>query len=205
MRDRIRRISSLAILLLPALSWGADLDKGLAAYDEGDYATALAECQPLAEAGNAIAQFCMGRMYANGFGVPMDDALALQWFGAAAEQGHSEAQFNLGVFHSNGWGVPMDGLEADKWYHRAAEQGFVQAQLMLARNYHKGRGVEQDLIEAYMWYEIARQFGDDEAQIGIDEVAEELSPEQLAQAEIMTQQWLTEHDGESLRAGVIKQ
>lgn len=204
MRDRMRQISSLAILLLPSLTWGADLEKGLAAYEEGDYETALAECQPLADAGDAMAQFCMGTMYANGLGVPMDDALALHWYGAAAEQGHSEAQFNLAVFHTNGWGVEMDGLEADKWYRLSAEQGFVQAQLMLARNYHKGRGVEQNLIEAYKWYEIARQFGDDEAQIGIDEVVAELSPEQLAQAKGLTQQWLTEHDGENLRAGVIK-
>jgi hypothetical protein len=204
MRDRIRQISSLAILMLPALAWSADLDKGLAAYDEGDYATALAVCQPLADAGDATAQFCMGRLYANGFGVPLDDALALHWFGAAAEQGHAEAQFNLAVFHTNGWGVDMDGLEADKWYRLAAEQGFVQAQLTLARNYHKGRGVEQDLLEAYKWYEIARQFGDDEAQVGVLEIAAELSPEQLAEADGMTQQWLAEHDGENLRAGVSK-
>ena len=181
------------MLLLPVLAW-ADLTKGLAAYDVGNYETALAECQPPAEAGDPIAQFCLARLYANGFGVSMDDAEALRWYGAAAAQGHAESQFNLAVFHANGWGVPMDEKEAAKWYQLAAEQGFLQAQSTLAKNYHFGRGVEQDLVKAYLWYQIASQSGDDTAQYGRDEVAAQLSPEQLAAAEESVRQWLAGRD-----------
>ena len=39
------------------------LEDGQAAYDRGDYATALRLFRPLAEKGNAIAQFDLGRMY----------------------------------------------------------------------------------------------------------------------------------------------
>ncbi|MBT6530010.1 MAG: sel1 repeat family protein [Betaproteobacteria bacterium] len=41
-------------------------------------------------------------MYANGEGVPEDDATAVMWYTKAAEQGHAIAQFNLGFMYANG-------------------------------------------------------------------------------------------------------
>jgi TPR repeat protein len=51
-----------------------DFDKGLAAYDSGDFATALVEWMPLAEQGDAVAQEKLGLMYGAGRGVPQDYA-----------------------------------------------------------------------------------------------------------------------------------
>ena len=48
------------------MSWSADLQKGLTAYKSGDYATALREWKPLAEQGDARAQYNLGQMYYNG-------------------------------------------------------------------------------------------------------------------------------------------
>ena len=200
MRDPIRFFSTLAISLLSTVGFGADLEKGLAAYDVGDYETSLTECQPLADEGNAAAQFCVGRLYANGFGVAMNDALALQWYGLAAEQGYSEAQFNLGLMHANGWGVEMNDEEAAKLYRLAADQGFIEAQTSLAMLCHKGRGVEQNLIEAYMWYDIAVQLGDLNSSYKRDDVAADMSPEQVETAQQMATRWFTEKDGEIIRA-----
>ena len=122
MRDVIR-LAVVAVLLITAgMAIGADLQKGLVAYDNGDYETALAECLPLAEEGDAEAQFCVGQMYANGFGVMMDDAAALKWYGLAATAGHSKAQFQLGVMYANGWGVEMDDQQAAEYYRKAAEK-----------------------------------------------------------------------------------
>jgi len=133
----------------------------------------------------------------------MNDDLALQWYGLAAEQGYSEAQFNLGLMHANGWGVEMNDQEAVKWYRLAAEQGLVEAQTSLAMACHKGRGVEQNLIEAYKWYEIAVQLGDFNASVKRDDVAADLSPEQVATAQQMVTSWLNENDGEIERADRI--
>jgi hypothetical protein len=202
-RDPIRIVLTLAISLSSTVGLGADLEKGLAAYSVGEYETSLAECQPLADDGNATAQFCVGRLYANGFGVAMNDDLALQWYGLAAEQGHSEAQFNLGLMHANGWGVEMNDQEAAKWYRLAAEQGLVEAQMSLAMIYHKGRGVEQNLIEAYKWYEIAVQLGDLNSRFKRDDVAADLSPEQVATAQQMVTSWFNENEGEIKRASDI--
>ena len=51
-----------------------DSQKGFEALDRGDYATALREFKALAAQGHALAQSLLGVMYANGQGVPQDDA-----------------------------------------------------------------------------------------------------------------------------------
>lgn len=182
MCESIRLRLGVVFLMLPAAVIAADLEKGLEAYNVGDYETSLAECQPLAEEGNAMAQFCVGRLYANGFGVPMDDALALKWYGLAAEQGHAESQYNLGVMHANGWGVPMSDEEAAKWYRSAAEGGNVEAQSALANICYNGRGTEENAVDALMWYTVAASLGDTNARFKLDTLADELSPEQVAEA-----------------------
>ena len=63
-----------------------------ASYEAGDYGTALREFRPLAEQGNADAQFNLGLMYKNGEGVPEDDKEAMKLFKLVAELGHSGAQ-----------------------------------------------------------------------------------------------------------------
>ena len=47
---------------LSAPAW-AGFDEGLAAYERGDYEMALRELRPLAEQGDAAAQFLIGSMY----------------------------------------------------------------------------------------------------------------------------------------------
>jgi uncharacterized protein len=54
------------------MSAGADLQKGWTAYQSGNFATALREWKPLAEKGNADAQYLVGGMYATGQGVIRD-------------------------------------------------------------------------------------------------------------------------------------
>jgi len=51
------------------------------------------------------AQYSLGVMYANGLGVPEDDAEAARWFRLAAEQGNALAQYNLGFIYDSGRGV----------------------------------------------------------------------------------------------------
>ncbi len=107
------------ILGLMAPAW-AGFYKGVAAYNRGDYATALREYRKAAEQGVADAQFNLGLMYGNGHGVPQDYAKALQWYRKAAEQGDAEAQYNLGFMYDNGLGVPQDYMQAHLWYNLAA-------------------------------------------------------------------------------------
>ena len=48
-----------------------------------------------AEQGDAPAQLALGVMYAEGRGVPQDDAEAVRWYGLAAEQGHARTGIRL--------------------------------------------------------------------------------------------------------------
>ena len=60
-RTAITLLITLAVLLGSAgVSWSADFAKGQAAFDERDYKTALREFKPLAEQGDALAQFSLG-------------------------------------------------------------------------------------------------------------------------------------------------
>jgi len=70
---------------LTAPAW-ADWVEALAAYQRGDYAMALREWRPLAEQGNATAQFNLGNMYIIGLGVPLDYAQAHMWYNLATSR-----------------------------------------------------------------------------------------------------------------------
>ncbi len=102
---------ALLIVVTASQAW-ADLKAGGEAYERGDYATALTEFRPLAQQGNAVAQFSLGVMYLEGRGVPQDDAEAVRWHRQAAEQGLAEAQFSLGGMYLDGRGVPEDDATA---------------------------------------------------------------------------------------------
>ncbi len=103
---------------LTAPAW-AGFDEGTAAYQRGDYATALREFRPLAEQGAADAQFNLGVMYFKGRGVPQVHAEAVKWYRKAAEQGVAKAQYNLGHMYSYGLGVPQDQVQAHMWFSLA--------------------------------------------------------------------------------------
>jgi hypothetical protein len=77
------------------MGWSADFQKGKTAYESRDYATALREWKPLAKQGNARAQYNLGRMYANGQGVPQNYKIAVKWWKLAAEQGNGAARRGL--------------------------------------------------------------------------------------------------------------
>jgi hypothetical protein len=67
-----------------------------------------------AEAGDAVAQFNLAGIYANGRGVAKNDAEAAKWCRMAAEAGDVKAQYKLGGMWDKGWGVPEDDAEARK-------------------------------------------------------------------------------------------
>ncbi len=104
-----------------------DFNKGLVAYNQGDYVTALEEWKPLAEMGNPAAQYKLGYMYKTGKGIPLDYGGAVIWYHLAAIQGNASAQSNLGFMYKTGKGVPQDFLQAYMWYELADINGHKDA------------------------------------------------------------------------------
>ena len=119
-----------------------------AAYTRGDYETALRILQPLAEQGDANAQFNLALMYNKGDGVLRDNAEAVKWYRKAADQGYAAAQFNLALMYEKSPGIPRDYAEANRLYRAAADEGLADAQNNLCGMYLDGRGVSQDDAEA---------------------------------------------------------
>lgn len=104
-----------------------DFAKGVAAYETGDFATALKEWKPLAEQGDAAAQHNLGLMYDNGNGVVQEYAEALKWYRLAAEQGYAKAQNNIGVSFQFGQGVLQNDISSHMWYNIASANGYKKS------------------------------------------------------------------------------
>lgn len=180
------------LILVLALLWPmgllADLQAGADAYKRGDYATAHREWLPLAEQGDAKAQFNLGAMYDLGVGVPTDDVVAVQWYLLAAAQGDAEARFNLALMYQYGEGVPKNDTEAAKWFRLAAEQGDAKAQYNLGLMYAKGEGVPQDYVTAYAWFDLAEAQGIKFAAESRDKAQKLMTPDQIAAGEKLSRE-----------------
>ena len=164
----------------------ADYQKGLDAFAVKNYAAALAEFTPLAEAGHTDAQLQLGLMYKNGIGVPQDYKEAVKWYRLAAEAGNSAALFNVGKMYNDGKGVPQDEAEAVKWFLRASEKGHAFAQSYLGFSYALGKGVEQDLVRGYMWLNLSTAQGLEVVKDSRDKVANLMSSAQISEAQDMS-------------------
>jgi len=185
MKNLTRTICLTLTVLLGSTgpSWGADYDKAFAAYQSGDFATALQELIPLAEEGHVDAQFGLAWMYESGEGVPQDYKTAVKWYTLAAEQGDAGAQFYLGWLYFNGQGVPQNYETAVKWYTLAAEQGDARAQIGLGLMFSQGNGVMKEFVYAHMWGNIAASNGDENGSKLRDAVAKEMTAAQIEKAE----------------------
>lgn len=102
------------------------------AIQQGNFAEAYYLWRPLAEGGDADAQYGIGWMYHNGYGLAIDDEEAIAWWELASHQGHVDATFALGMLYSLGEGeLRRDMAKAVSYYHKAAIAGHEDAQLLL--------------------------------------------------------------------------
>lgn len=120
---------------------------GIDAWQRSDYSGAVAIWRPLAEKGDADAEFNLGQAYRLGRGVPINLAAAKTWFERAATQGHVDAQTTLGLLLFQN-GNQAEGL---KWLKQAAEQGEPRALLVYGTALVNGDGVTQDPILGYAY------------------------------------------------------
>ena len=118
----------------------ADDNAAYEAFDQGKYLTALTLAQKAAAAGDAIAHTLIGRIYAEGFGVPKDAASAAKWYARGAELGDIESAFALGVLHAQGAGVAKSYPDAARYFETAALKGHSLANYNLALLFLKGEG-----------------------------------------------------------------
>ncbi len=188
----LRRLAGAAAVFLgvnaapPAV---AGMAEAMSAYRQADYAGAARQMRPLAESGDAKAQFWLGRLYAGGHGVPKDHKEAMRWFERAGAQGHVMAQLSLGVMYEKGYSRRHGYGAAMAWYRKAAMQGNAAAQFNLGRMYRLGHGVLQDFVQAYKWFALAAAQGNETARRWRDKAAQLMSPADLAKGKALVRDW----------------
>ena len=134
-----------------ALIWAASplaaqsVKAGIDAWQRSDYSGAVAIWRPLAEKGDADAEFNLGQAYRLGRGVPTNLAAAKTWFERAANQGHVDAETTLGLLLFQN-GEQPEGL---KWLRKAADQGEPRALLVYGTALVNGDSVTQDPVLGY--------------------------------------------------------
>jgi len=132
----------------------SDVSDAVDAMRAGNFAEAYCVLKPHAEAGDAEAQYNIGWMYLNGYGLAMNDSLALEWWQRASEQGYTDASFSIAMLYSLGEGqVGKDMDKAIEYYLMAVEDGHEDANMiirsMLARNDKSIRERKQEIIRTY--------------------------------------------------------
>jgi hypothetical protein len=151
------------------------LKEGLEAYYKGDYSTAAALLQPLADKGIARAQFRLAYMHFLGRGFKADRAIADSIIRAAlpaiqkfADDGRAWAQSDIGSLYEDGLVLPRNYTDAVYWYRSAAKQGYPGAQTNLGIMYARGRGVTTSRRTAIEWFQRAAKQGDSVAQRNLE-------------------------------------
>jgi cell division septation protein DedD len=132
---------------------------GIDAWQKADYSAAVAIWRPLAEAGDADAQFNLGQAYRLGRGVPIDLGAAQVWFERAAGKGHLDAQTTLGLLlFQNG-----NHTGALRWLKAASDKGEPRAMLVYGTALFNGDSVPQDPVLGYAYISRAAAQGLDAA------------------------------------------
>jgi hypothetical protein len=140
-------------LITPSVN-ASDVSDAIDAMRAGNFAEAYCVLKPYAEAGDAEAQYNIGWMYLNGYGLAMNDSLALEWWQRASEQGYTDASFSIAMLYSLGEGKVKKNMDkAIEYYLMAVEDGHEDANMiirsMLARNDKAIRERKQEIIRTY--------------------------------------------------------
>jgi TPR repeat protein len=97
-------IAPVMVLATPSPSHAGPLEDGVEAVQIHEFDEALRLLRPLAEGGNAVAQFNLGFLYQYGHGVPQNNTDAANWYRRSSQQGFGEGQLGLGFSPLQGAG-----------------------------------------------------------------------------------------------------
>ena len=138
----------------------AQVEQGVAAYDEGDYQRAKDILLPLAEAGHPKAMNMVGLMTKFGNGFTPNPEVACDWYEKSATAGYSSAMYNMSICY-DGFGRPNDPERHKFWLLRAADVGHVPAMINLSA-FDPSKG------EEYLkWHRLAIDHGSTFAKVSL--------------------------------------
>lgn len=151
---------ALLLLATPTLAEGT-LEEAIAAYDAGEYEKAYALFLPLAEAGDAEAQYWVAKFFILGKGVPESQAEALPWLHASAAQDFSEAAYVLSLIYIDGDDFLRDEELALQYLYQASKLCHVDAAATLGMELMTSDRNPETKVEAFAWLYISIDLGGD--------------------------------------------
>ena len=152
-------------------------DKGLAAYDAGDFPTAYKYWSSI-DNYDLAAMRNVAMMLREGKGVAKDPKAAEDLYETAAEAGLPTAMADLAEMYLNGEAGPPDPKRALPLLQTAAAANHPVAQFDLAKMYETGQDglVPKDLSQARKLYAAAAAHGMKDAQTRLDAMGPEPPP-----------------------------
>jgi len=139
----------------PVLADMIDFAAGWKLYQQGRFASAFDVWQPLAEAGDAQAQFNLAVLYEQGRGVEIDSEKAAYWNDRAVASGYAPALHNLALSLL----AEKKNIEAISYLKQAAAVNFAASQYTLGKIHQFGIGIPENPIIAFQYVKLAANSG----------------------------------------------
>ena len=167
-----------------------DLEKGLEAYNKGDYITAFHILEPFAKRNDLEVMLIFGSMFETGQqGIPQNYSETFKWFQRSAQGNDARGLFNYGRMYYEGVHVPKDYREARKLFIQATEKGHAEAYYYLGMIYQEGHvqvnGKQVDYITAHMSFNLGASKGCEKSLEKRDDLEKKMLPEQIEKAQDM--------------------
>ncbi len=117
----------LTMMIISTALLANNYNKGVDAYKNGDYKTAIELWTPYATEGNVNAQYDIATIYYEGKGVEQNFKKALYWYKKAAEQEDAKAYAKIGLMYCKGEGVLTSYKQAVHYIQLAFDNGCIYA------------------------------------------------------------------------------
>jgi len=172
LRDRLRRGAgtavalTLAALLAAAPAAAGPLEDAIAAFERKDLDTAKAILEPMAQKGDAVAQYYLGDMIVR-FAADRHKPEGVVWLRQAAQAGVADAMNKLATILAEGKIVAQDQPRANELFMQAASLGFLPAYNNLGLRSYQGVGRPPDPLDASEWFRLAADQGFAESQFNL--------------------------------------
>lgn len=164
------------------------LEKVEEAYRAGDFAAARAGLLPLAESGNAVAQYRLGHMIANSSGGAYSREEAIKWLEAARAQDYNAGEVLLARTYLTGNPEKSDYERAAELLTLGVENNDAEAAFYLGSLYRIGRGVPSDPEQAFRLLISSAEAGVPNAQFAVAQMYSR--GEGITQDDAQSSRWL---------------
>lgn len=162
---KIKLLGTFLLSTVLSMPVWAGLTEAVQAFEKADYDASYPEMLALANEGNPVAAYYLGRMYDEGLGVKADTTAALRYFEQADKGYNSDATVQLGLKALRGEGLTKNTDLGIQYLKKAAYAGNENALYELGTLYENGDGVEKNYTYAFGFFYMAALKGEKKAQV----------------------------------------